>query len=200
VITAITGFKSSILREFSKKQVGKAGSGDGELKNPCWIAIDPNNQNIIVTDTGNKRIQVFDTDGNFVLKFGSQDDEATEDGKFYFLSGIAVDKNGDIITVDDSSRVQVFDSKGNFKFKFGTKGKNPGEMYGVEGVGVDGEGNIVVAEKDTNRVSIFNKEGKFLKCVGAEELDSPVGVAIDGHGNIAVAEYSSSRLQVFGPK
>jgi len=45
----------------------------GEFRNPTAVAIDPRNQNICVSDTGNGRVQVFDSDGNFLREFGKND-------------------------------------------------------------------------------------------------------------------------------
>ena len=46
-----------------KKCVGRKGSGPGEFSNPTAVAVSPVTGNIIVTDTGNKRLQVFDETG-----------------------------------------------------------------------------------------------------------------------------------------
>jgi 6-bladed beta-propeller protein len=46
------------------KQWGTKGSGPGQFDTPHSIAID-GNDNIYVGDRGNRRVQVFDTDGNF---------------------------------------------------------------------------------------------------------------------------------------
>jgi hypothetical protein len=51
----------------------------GEFRNPTAVAIDPRNQNILVSDTGNGRVQVFDSDGNFIRMFG-EDDTTFEPG------------------------------------------------------------------------------------------------------------------------
>jgi hypothetical protein len=46
------------------------GTLPGEFQNPTAVAIDPRNQNILISDTGNRRVQVFDNDGNFIREFG----------------------------------------------------------------------------------------------------------------------------------
>jgi len=47
------------------------GTLPGEFQNPTAVAIDPRNQNILISDTGNRRVQVFDNDGNFIREFGA---------------------------------------------------------------------------------------------------------------------------------
>ena len=46
------------------KTWGRRGSGEGEFNMPYSIAVDAQN-NVYVADMGNKRIQIFDNDGNF---------------------------------------------------------------------------------------------------------------------------------------
>jgi DNA-binding beta-propeller fold protein YncE len=49
------------------------GTLPGEFQGPTAVAIDPRNQDIYVSDTGNGRVQVFDNDGNFKREFGGAD-------------------------------------------------------------------------------------------------------------------------------
>jgi DNA-binding beta-propeller fold protein YncE len=45
------------------------GTGPGEFQGPVGITVDPRNQNHIVCDTGNNRVQIFDSQGNYVRQF-----------------------------------------------------------------------------------------------------------------------------------
>ena len=47
------------------KSLGEPGSGPGQFNTPHTIAIDAKG-NIYVADRGNRRIQVFDSDGKFL--------------------------------------------------------------------------------------------------------------------------------------
>ena len=49
---------------------GSGGTGYGEFNYPAGVAVDSAN-NIVVADSFNGRIQVFDSSGNFLRKFGS---------------------------------------------------------------------------------------------------------------------------------
>jgi hypothetical protein len=50
------------------KSWGSKGTGPGQFRTPHSIAID-NNDNVYVGDRANRRVQVFDTDGNFKRMF-----------------------------------------------------------------------------------------------------------------------------------
>jgi tripartite motif-containing protein 71 len=93
-------------------------SADGQFRLPHGVAYDHINNRIIVADTFNDRIQVFDSNGNFLFKFGN---EGSDDGQFRYPEGVAYDHINNRIIVADTfnDRIQVFDSNGNFLFKFG---------------------------------------------------------------------------------
>ena len=68
----VSDAKANCIKVFSKEgkflyNIGSEGSGDGQLNNPLGLAIDKFN-NLIVCDTGNRRLQIFGLDGTFVTK------------------------------------------------------------------------------------------------------------------------------------
>lgn len=78
---------------------GSKGKGMGQLKEPCSLTTDAYNC-ILVADTGNNRITVFDKDGKCIGSFV---------GDFNFPRGITLDQNGTIYVSDSANkRVQVF--------------------------------------------------------------------------------------------
>ena len=74
---------------------GGKGSGNGQFDTPMGIAIAPSG-NIIVADTSNARVQVFDRTGKFLSMFGDEHaillarDVGSGKGKFWFPRGVAV--------------------------------------------------------------------------------------------------------------
>jgi uncharacterized protein (TIGR03663 family) len=88
------------------------GSGKSTIFfGPRAIAIDKQGH-LYVTDTGNKRVQVFDREGNFIAQFGKA---GSGNGEFNEPVGIAIDQSGNIYVADTwNERIQVFDP--NFKF------------------------------------------------------------------------------------
>jgi DNA-binding beta-propeller fold protein YncE len=67
------GYVNSRVAKYSKdgdwvKSWGEPGTGPGQFNTPHAIAIDRNN-NVYVGDRGNRRVQVFDTDGKFLRMF-----------------------------------------------------------------------------------------------------------------------------------
>ena len=67
---------------------------------------------VVVSDTGNNKIKVYDSGGRFKFEFGSH---GNEDGKFHDPKGVCIGNNGEIYVSDLlNDRVQVFDPIGNF--------------------------------------------------------------------------------------
>ena len=83
--------------------------------------------NVYVTDMDNHRIQKFDSDGNFITKWGSEGDG---DGQFSIVTpGVDVDSSGYVYVIDkEGANVQKFDSDGNFITKWGSEGDEDGQF------------------------------------------------------------------------
>ncbi|GIU70885.1 MAG: hypothetical protein KatS3mg003_0364 [Candidatus Nitrosocaldaceae archaeon] len=168
-----------------------------EFNDPKGVAVDDGR--IIVADTNNHRIQVFDSNGNFLFEFG---DEGDGEGEFEQPHGIAVDSNDRIIVADTNNhRIQVFDSNGNFLFEFGDEGDGEGEFEQPHGIAVDDD-RIIVADTNNHRIQVFDSNGNFLFEFGSlgsgeGEFDDPEGVAVDSNDRIIVADTNNHRIQVF---
>ncbi len=186
-------------------EFGTQGSDDGEFGFPSAIALDSSG-NIYVTDSNNdihaqenNRVQVFDSNGNFIFKFGAK---GSGDGEFMGPLDIELDNSGNIYVADSANhRIQKFDSNGNFIFKFGSNGTGDGEFMFPADIALDSSGNIYVADANNNRIQIFDLNGNFLFKFGSSDenariqIVSPNGVAVDSSGNVYVVE--SDRVQVF---
>ena len=84
----------------------------------------------------------------------------------------------------------------------GGEGTDPGQFTRPNGVAVDEEGHIVVADSRNNRVQIFNTNGVFVNAFGTSgtgpgEFDRPCGVCISPRGEIIVVDFGNNRVQVF---
>lgn len=85
--------------------MGSKGSGDGELRYPCSAAGLPGG-GVVVSDSLNHRLVVFDAHGTFVRSFGSKGSGV---GEVKCPYSIAVDGAGNLVVADGgNSRVQVF--------------------------------------------------------------------------------------------
>jgi len=90
-------------------EIGRRGSGPGQLRDPHGIAVDGAG-NLWVADRGNHRVQAFSPDGVHLGGFGER---GAGQGQFVEPTGIAVDCNGLVTVADaDNNRVQQFQTAG----------------------------------------------------------------------------------------
>lgn len=181
--------------------IGRKGNCTGEFDRPRSLAITAEG-NIVVADTGNQRVQVFSCDGEYLFSFG---DLGKGPGQFKGPHGLAVDEDNNIFVADlYNHRIQVFDNEGHFIRSFGTEGKLEGELSEPRAIGftpsmAHGEnGNLVIAEMENQRVSVFSSDGQFLCSYGDTLQENsmfgcPSGVTVDRQGRIFI---SDSKLNV----
>lgn len=145
-------------------------TGNGHFNGPRGIAID-SSDNIYVADTGNNRVQIFDSSGNFISKFGTS---GSSDGQFNLPRGITADDSKIYVADTNNNRVQIFDSTGTFQLKFGTLGTSNGQFNSTQGIEVDSSGNIFVGDTNNLRVQKFNSTGGFIS-----KIDTSPGLVHD---------------------
>jgi tripartite motif-containing protein 71 len=134
----------------------------GEFRSPQGLSVDRAG-NIIVVDSGNKRVQVFDPAGEFRFEFVTPPES---EGSFSFPVDSAVDGRGRIVILD-GYQVYVFDAEGAFQRAFGSQGEGEGEFSSPTALTVDSRNNILVADAGTNQIKVFDPDGRFTSQFGA---------------------------------
>ena len=174
---------------------------NGTFNTPNRAATDASG-NVYVTDSGNGRIQEFNSTGTYQSQFGAL---GSGNGQFLPLSalGIAVDSAGNSYVVDKlGSRVEKFNSSGTFVTAWGGTGTNNGQFATPSGIATDGSGNVYVVDTGNSRIQEFDSSGNFITkwgTVGAGDgqFTTPSGVAVDSTGDVYVADSGNSRIQKF---
>ena len=135
-------------------------------------------------------VHKFNTDGKLLMTLGKKGvagDDMSRDA-FNQPNGLGFAPNGDIFVSDGyvNSRVVQFTADGKFvRIIGGKKGSAPGELQIPHGVAIDQQGRIIVADSDNKRLSIFDKEGRFLKVIAAP---SRGGLVTTADGTIYVSD------------
>nr|NVI70073.1 brain tumor [Cucujiformia] len=140
--TAIFPPKSQIKRQkmIYHCKFGEFGVMEGQFTEPSGVAVNAQND-IIVADTNNHRIQIFDKEGRFKFQFGEC---GKRDGQLLYPNRVAVVRtSGDIIVTERSPthQIQIYNQYGQFVRKFGAN-----ILQHPRGVTVDNKGRIVVVE------------------------------------------------------
>jgi sugar lactone lactonase YvrE len=163
----------------------------------------------------------FDESGKEIRSFGA--------GMFVWPHGIHVDRDGNVWvtdsrtpTTEDLAKFPGEGNKGSVVVKFspegkvlmtlgtpGVKGDPPAALTEPTDVVTDTNGDVYVAESHTNvadpalvaRISVFDRNGKFLRSIGRTgtgpgEFRTPHGVEFDSQGRLIVADRHNHRIQV----
>jgi DNA-binding beta-propeller fold protein YncE len=159
--------------------------------------------NIVIVEPHYQRVNHFAPDGTLVEQWGSH---GTNVGQLTLPRSVAVDSLGNIFVSEYTTvdRVQGFSASGHKPIVvFGRPGTGNGEFNRAEGLAVDAQDRIYVADSCNHRIQIFSRAGKWLKTYGKPgralgELSYPYDVQVDRAGRQYVCEFGNSRIQVFG--
>jgi DNA-binding beta-propeller fold protein YncE len=188
---------SSLPEESANMFKGGKGTENGQFDSPTGIAVDTNG-NILVSDTGNGRIEKFSPTGAFLSTIGTK---GTSHGHLGDPTGIAVDQAGNIYVAEASNhRVQKMAPDGTFIAEW--KGPPPG-FYGPRRIAIGPDDLIYVVDQGRARIVKFDPDGRVLAVWGSKgpgdgQFDDPTSVAVDAETNkVYVADPRNKRIQVF---
>lgn len=138
--------------------IGTRGDGPGEFNLPRDIAMGVGGR-LYVVDGGNFRVQVFESDGQFVGSFGSI---GVQNGQFARPKGIASDIKGNVYITDASfGNFQIFDPDGQLLLFIGHRSETPepaGYMLPA-GIAVDEDGRVYMVDQFFRKVDVFRPAG-----------------------------------------
>ncbi|MGH7806306.1 MAG: flippase activity-associated protein Agl23, partial [Candidatus Binatia bacterium] len=168
------------------------------LWGPRAILVTPGGE-VVVSDTGNKRILVYDGEGKRLHVFGS---EGSNDGQFVEPVGLAFDPSSETLFVADTGnhRVQRLGLDGTFRGKWTATGWE--EFYSEPYLWWHA-GNLWATDSFNHRVNLYDgSTGALRRSIGATSdgltFKRPVGVGVSGTGEAYVADTMNHRIVVLG--
>uniref|UniRef100_A0A915AKF5 RING-type E3 ubiquitin transferase n=1 Tax=Parascaris univalens TaxID=6257 RepID=A0A915AKF5_PARUN len=171
---------------------GEFGVMEGQFTEPSGVAVNAQND-IVVADTNNHRIQVFDKEGRFKFQFGEC---GKRDGQLLYPNRVAVNRvTGDFIVTERSPthQIQIYNQYGQFLRKFGAN-----ILQHPRGVCVDSKGRIIVIECKVMRVIIFDMFGNILQKFSCSRyLEFPNGVCTNDKQEILISDNRAHCIKVF---
>jgi hypothetical protein len=175
------------------------GWGDASLFNQAHSVHFGPDGAVWATDPNDHVVHKFSPDGRLLMTLGKKavSGDNTSRDAFNRPNGVAIAANGDIYVSDGyvNSRIVHFDSNGRFvKIIGGTKGNRPGELQLPHGVAIDAQGRIIVGDSDNKRISIFDRDGKFLKTLPGP---SRGGTVVTPDGTIYASDVNNGLVSVF---
>ena len=171
---------------------------------PRSIVVDADG-NVYIADTGNRRIVVTDSEGEYLYQWGY---EGSEVGAFNEPASIAIDGQGNLYVADVwNSRVQVFQRAEGGQVSpipvvtWRVSGWRP-NTYDDPAIAASSSGQVYVSVPSQNLVLAANLRGDIgLRWGGAGQdrasLSSPSGMAVGTEGDVYVVDRDRSQVLRF---
>jgi hypothetical protein len=175
-----TGFE--ICTVAAECQAGTASGENGALSSPQSVAVDQDTGNVYVSDRGNRRIDEYDGEGNFIRSFGF---DVAESGSGDTGTGYEVCSEAD----GDTCKAGVAGSGvGQYGEGFAERG------FGIAVSPADtnaSSGTVYLADSGNRRVDTFDLDGTNPDSVGSSANfgeEQPRSVAVDSRGIVYASD------------
>ena len=168
---------------------------------PRGIALDLQG-NLLVADTGNKRILHFTTTGEALNQVGGG---GVVGGRFEEPVGVGVDpRDGSVFVADAwNRRIQKLAPDLSFVAEYAVPGWESQEIFHKPYVAVAPNGDIYASDPQMYRIYVYAADGALKAAFGnygadMTQIGLPTGLAIDATSNsILVADADNNRVMVF---
>jgi DNA-binding beta-propeller fold protein YncE len=130
---------------------GTPGDGDGQFQDMTSVAVDPKENKVYVADSGNKRIQIFDPNGNFLGKWA-----VDEWGSRAGFEDLAIDPATRRLYASSATRddILVFDLNTGKRLA-PLQPKPPDKLEGPTAIALS-KGKLYVINNQSARVSVID--------------------------------------------
>jgi len=116
---------------------------------------------------------------------------------FNLPTDITILPSGEMYMTDGygNARVHKFSAEGKHLFSWGEPGKGPGQFNLPHGIWYDRRGRLLVADRENDRVQVFDLNGKLLT-IWPTELIGPVFFYVDDEDIVYIPEHNNGMVSV----
>lgn len=175
------------------KNIGDTGNSDGSFHGPEGICFDKRG-NIYVVDSGNHRVQKFDNDGNYILKFGEHGDY---EGQLKNPTDIVAYRDRLYVTDTGNKRISCFDDSGNFIKNYMIRGLE--KPRGISG----GKNSLLISDEQKGLLfyNLEDDQALWPELFKDKNRDFSKLIAsnLDRDGFLYCLDYNYERIFVFSP-
>jgi tripartite motif-containing protein 71 len=132
-----------------------------------WHSVQDSQSNLYVLDDVYGGIFKFNSNGNYITRFGGYGSDPNE---FGWPNGLAIDEDDNLYVSDCGSSVKKLSNDGTYLSSFGTPGTGDGQFSCPESLARDSQGNFYVFDENyptTSRIQKFDADGNFLLQFGS---------------------------------
>jgi DNA-binding beta-propeller fold protein YncE len=149
------------LAEFDANGKFVRAFGQGLFIRPHGLRIDADG-NFWATDVAAHTVMKLNPQGEVVLTIGTKG----QAGQINEPNDVAISPGGDIFIAQGhggpNPGIAKFDKNGNFITSWGGKGTEPGKFQVAHSAAFDPRGRLWVADRENQRIQIFNPDGGFV--------------------------------------
>jgi len=142
---------------------------------------------VLLADRDGHRVLCMTTSGEVLFTIGAADRPRFQ-APFNHPADLAVAPDGTIYVADGygNSCVHRFSSDGAWLSSWGRPGSGPGEFTTPHGVWALADGRVLVADRENDRVQVFDREGDFIE--QWRDHYHPMDIYVDAAGGIHVTD------------
>jgi len=171
---------------YRQLSIGSSGRGEGQLLGPQFMAL--SGEYFYVTDWGNKQVDKYSLDGEFILSFG--DNTARFPG-FQGPSGICLTPRGIAVADTLAARIYLFDESGNYLETLLDRG-----LRAPEGLSLSPAGNLLIADGDSVQSYNFELDSINTLYTSDQENSRIMKVGFDENGNLLIPNFNQNSLSM----
>lgn len=182
--------------------------GDGVFGSGGAHGLTIHNDTAYATSHVDSVVRIFDLEGNLKqtlgqvkqpsdtgymshkgpYKIGHNETVVRVAGPFNCCCNCAIARNGDIFVADGygNARIHRFSADGRLQHSFGEIGTGPGQFHLPHGIALDNDENIIVCDRENDRLQFFDRNGKYLTMW--TDVRRPTDAVVDKDGLIYVSE------------
>ena len=188
--------------------------GAGLFRFPHAIRIDAQDR-VWLTDEHHGQFMQFTSDGKLLRTIGVKGNKSdtgvdaddftstawrkvTHGGAPFNLPTDIVElPNGDIYITDGygNARVHKFSPEGKHLFSWGEPGTAPGQFNLPHGIWYDRRGRLLVADRENDRVQVFDPDGKLLH-IWPAKLIGPAFFYVDAEDIVYIPEHNGGMVSI----
>lgn len=118
-------------------------------------------------------------------------------GPFNLPTDIAFAPDGAMFMTDGygNARAHKFSADAKHLFSWGEPGAAPGQFNLPHGVWIDRRGRVLIADRENDRVQVFDQQGKFLE-VWPIELIGPAFFYVDRDDIVYIPEHNGGMISI----